>query len=436
MLKRSFALALALLMALAIVGCGPSEPATPTPTPPQETPDDAGTAPREPVELTFYFPTQVGGALALGMEELVNEFNAQSDYITVTPVYTGSYKQTAQKAMTDIGAGQGPNVVLSGMLDIVDYYNIDAVKDITSLIEAEGADWRSDFIEGFWGNFNMADGGVYGLPFQHSVCVLFYNNDMLQAAGIEKAPSNWEEMLSAVTTLHAHNNKVVPLEFPADVWVLENIALSNSSSLIASASETTLEAAGVVASLDYLAQLVKAGAMVNANYAEGGEDFVAESTAMTINTTGNLGFIAADATFDWGVTTVPINTTPGLSYGGGGMIMMDGQSEAEEAASWEFMKYMTSPEISAKWMTISGYFAVRKSCEDLQIAQDYYAANPQLAQAKELLQYTTAQWFTDSYWDVYAEMTNAMDKTLISGDVSAADALAAAQAAATAILAK
>ena len=107
--------------------------------------------------------------------------------------------------------------------------------------------------------------------------------------------------------------------------------------------------------------------------------------------------------------------------------MTSGQSESRKAASWEFMKYMTSPEVSAKWMAVSGYFAVRKSAADLQITKDYYAENPQLEVADRLLQYASAQWSTKNYWDVYASMQTALDSVLIDGSVSAADALAQAQ---------
>ena len=155
---------------------------------------------------------------------------------------------------------------------------------------------------------------------------------------------------------------------------------------------------------------------------------------MMLNTTGNLGFAASGADFNWDVAMVPVNTTPGFSYGGGGLVMTADQSEAEKAASWEFMKYMTSPEVSAKWMTVSGYFTVRKSAEELPAVQDYYAENPQLQHAAELLQYTSAQWSTDHYWDVYACMQTALDSVLIDGSVSAEEALSKAQADSMAVL--
>lgn len=438
MRKRILATTMALMMA-AFTGCGTSSTADAGNTSgdtatagnaeeaevKQNEDETVGSSEGTVTDLWFYYPTQVGGDLAIGMEEIVAEFNAAHPDINVTAVYTGSYKQTAQKAMSDLAAGNGPSVILSGMLDIVDYYDVGELEDITPYIEAEGTEWSSDFVEGFWGNFVMDDGKTYGLPFQHSVCVLYYNKDILDAANVA-VPTNWEEIVAAEKTLHEYDSSIIPIEFPSDVWVLEALTLSNSGKLANSDVETNFGSTEAIESLDLLANLVKGGGMIR-SYAEAGEDFVAESCAMMLNTTGNLGFAAANATFNWDVAMVPVNTSPAFSYGGGGLVMTADQTEEEKAASWEFMKYMTSPEVSAKWMTISGYFTVRKSAEELEIAQNYYAENPQLKNAAELLQYTEAQWSTDNYWDVYACMQTALDSVLIDGTVSASDALTQAQ---------
>lgn len=422
MLKRSLALILLLVMALTLAaGCaGPSEARE------AQAPED------QKVNLWFYYPTQVGGDLSNGMEKIVADFNDSHPEINVTAVYTGSYKQTAQKAMSDLAAGNGPNVILSGMLDILDYYNVNALEKMEPYLQQEGAEWSSDFVDGFWENFVMADGAVYGLPFQHSVCVLYYNQDMLEAAGV-KAPENWQETLEAVSALQAFDSSVIPMEFPSDVWVLEALTLSNSGSLIESDTKTAFDSEPVVESLDLMSRLIQGGGMIN-SYAAAAEDFIAESCAMMLNTTGNLGFVSSDAQFNWDVAMVPVNTAPKLSYGGGGLVMTADQTEEEKAASWEFMKYMTSPEVSARWMTISGYFTVRKSADELPITKEYYAERPQLQKAAKLLEYTAAQWTTKRYWDVYGYMQTALDAVLIDGKTSARDALTTAQNEAKAIL--
>lgn len=425
MIKRKLAMILASAMLLGLAGCSNGSGSKAT----------VSTGSNAPVvNLSFYYPTQVGGDLANGMENIVSGFNKTHSKIHVTPVYTGSYKQTAQKAMTDLAAGKGPNVILSGMLDIVDYYNVGKAEDLTPLIEQEGKAWKSDFVDGFWGNFVMHDGKTYGIPFQHSVCVLYYNKDMLKAAGAA-VPTSWDGILKASAALKAHNSKTVTIEFPSDVWVLEALTLSDSGSLVKNSTQTSFDSQPAVDSLDLLSKLVKSGGMIN-SYASAAEDFVAGSSAMMLNTTGNLGFTAKDATFNWDVGMVPVKTNPGFSYGGGGLIMTAHQTAAQKAASWEFMTYMTSPKISAQWMTVSGYFAVRKSANTLQTAKNYYNSHPQLKHAADLLKYSKAQWTTAHYWDVYACMQTALDSVLIKGSTSPSAALTKAQTDSMTILKK
>lgn len=399
----------------------------------------AGTdAPSTPVELTFYYPTQTAGALAAGMEKIVSEFNTSHAGVKVTPVFTGSYKATAEKAMTSIQANNAPNVVLSGMLDIVNYVDVDAVEDITPYLEKEGSAFVNDFVDGFWGNFRF-NGALVGVPFQHSTPVLYYNKKMLAAAGLnaENPPTTWEGMIEAVRAVKTANGKVIPLEFPADVWILEAITYSSSGTLVKNTTTPTFDSAEAVAALDFLSTLthVEKSVMIR-NWGDAAEDFIAESCAMMFNTTGNLGAVSTGASFDWNVATLPVKTSPSFSYGGGGMIMLKGQSEEEREASWEFIKYMTSPEVSAQWAIISGYYPVRKSSGSLPAMQEYYAKNPQVKQAADMLQYATAQWFTDNYWDVYACMQTALDEVLIAGGTSAKDALSAAQKNALSALSK
>ena len=43
-----------------------------------------------PLELTMYFPVNVGGTAAATIERFTGDFNAQNTDVRVTPVYTGN----------------------------------------------------------------------------------------------------------------------------------------------------------------------------------------------------------------------------------------------------------------------------------------------------------------------------------------------------------
>jgi multiple sugar transport system substrate-binding protein len=58
----------------------------------------------------------------------------------------------------------------------------------------------SQFYPGYLEAFTGTDGSVYGLPKDASTLALFYNPDMLEAAGVEP-PTNWEELSAAAEAL-------------------------------------------------------------------------------------------------------------------------------------------------------------------------------------------------------------------------------------------
>jgi len=115
---------------------------------------------------------------------------------------------------------------------------------------------------------------------------------------------------------------------------------------------------------------------------------MAESVAMMTNTSGSMSSIANTATFNWDIAGMPAGDGKDSAavIGGGGLhILSAGHSDEEINASWEFVKYMTSPEISARWMKTSGYFAVRYSAYEQPILTELFAEKPQYASTVNFL---------------------------------------------------
>jgi len=52
------------------------------------------------IELTFFYPVQVGGPLTKLIEKICADFTAENPNIVVKPVYTGNYDDTVVKIQT------------------------------------------------------------------------------------------------------------------------------------------------------------------------------------------------------------------------------------------------------------------------------------------------------------------------------------------------
>ena len=87
------------------------------------------------------------------------------------------------------------------------------------------------------------------------------------------------------------------------------------------------------------------------------------------------------------------------------------------------MKYLTSPELTARWSRQSGYFAVRKSAFELPEMIAYFEQFPQAGQAADLLQYTNAQWVLYRYAEVSQITAEIFEEVLVLGSKSPAEGM-------------
>lgn len=89
------------------------------------------------------------------------------------------------------------------------------VIDITSYLDAD-EEWKSSFSGGTLDTLTY-DGGIYAVPTQKSLCVMFYNKQIFEENGVA-VPSTFDEFLTVCETLKA--NGVTPMALcGTDAWI-------------------------------------------------------------------------------------------------------------------------------------------------------------------------------------------------------------------------
>ena len=390
----------------------------------------ASLASAAPIEIRFLFPVQTAGALAVAMEDIVDEFNQANPDIKVNAIFTGDYGATNDRIRTTTLAGNPPHVALTEMVQAVALDELNAVVDLTSYIEAEGPGFYDDFIDGFWRGFQL-EGKILGLPFQHSIPLAYYNLDALAEAGLDpdNPPTTWDETKKAAEALLAADPNRLPIVSPGDAWVLQGLVESNSGSYVKDLETPSFDDPKVIEALQFFYDMVHTWKLLEIRgYGEASEDFLAGDAAIMYNSTGSMAFVRDNAYFDWSVGPLPRNTVHSFPYGGGGLYLFKGHSPEEEAAAWRFMKYLTSPEITARWSRTSGYFAVRKSAYELPEMQAYFQQFPQAKQASDLLRYTNRQWILRRYGEASQLVGTVFEAVLVLGEKTPAEGMEELQA--------
>lgn len=376
-------------------------------------------------EIRFLFPVQTAGPLANEMDSIVEGFNEMHDDITVNAIFTGDYASTTDRIRTSVMGGNPPHVALTDIPQPLPLREIDAIVDLTPYIEAEGDSYYEDFVDGFKRNFEI-DGQILGLPFQHSVPLMYYNKDMFAEAGLDpdSPPTTWDEIIEIGEIFQAEMPDVIPMATPGGNWILQGFVEGNGGQYSTDFRTPTFTDDPVVEAMAFVADLIHdSGIMRIRGWGESSEDFLAQDIAMIYNSTGSMGFIRENATFEWGVAPMPRNRADySYPYGGGGLFLLKGHEPEVEEAAWRFMQYLTSPEITARWAR-SGYFPVRESAMDLPEMQEYFADFPQAAQATELLEHTNAQWVMERFSEVGTLVEDTLEEIHVLGSMSAQEGM-------------
>ena len=393
----------------------------------------------EPLELTMYFPVNVGGAVAQLIDDMTAEFNKENPDIQVQAVYTGNYDDTVTAIQTAIQGGNAPDLFVSLATQ---RFTMDSTKmamrlDDIIAADPEGQAFVDDFIDGFMLDSYVEDGAIISIPFQRSTMVLFYNKDAFKEVGLdpEQPPKNWEELVDYAQKLT--NDKrygvAIALNSGSAQWAFTGFSLQNCTNgvglMSADGKEIYFNTPENVEALQLWLDLQNkyhcmAPGIVQ--WTDMPTQFLAGEVAMIYHTTGNLTNIKNNANFDFGVAFLPAGRQWGAPTGGGNFYITNGISEERQQAAWKYIKWMCSTERAAQWSIDTGYVATRESCYETPALKEYYASFPQALVAYEQLPYAQPELTTYSAAEMW-RILNDNIQAAVTGEMTAEEALAAAQ---------
>jgi sn-glycerol 3-phosphate transport system substrate-binding protein len=281
---------------------------------------------------------------------------------------------------------------------------------------------------------------VYGIPFQRSTIVMYYNKDAFKEAGLDPnhAPANWQEMVDM-------GKKLVKKDAGGNVsrwgvmipstgypyWMFGALAMENGQVLMnADGNVTHFDDPAVVGALQYWVDLSKKDKVMPEGTVEWGtlrENFLQGKTAMMWHSTGNLTAVKDNAKFDFGVAMLPASKRRGTPTGGGNFYIFKKSTPEERKAALTFIRWMTDPERTAQWSIATGYIGTRPDAYQTKLLKDYVASFAPAAVARDQLEFATAELSTYQTGRVRKLLDDAIQAALTGGKTPKA-ALTEAQA--------
>jgi multiple sugar transport system substrate-binding protein len=117
-----------------------------------------------------------------GLQSAVDAFNAANPDVCVTMTIVPGSETDIAKLLTSIRGGVGPDVYLVDRFTVAQRAN----EGVVSELPAEAADLADQYLPFAWAETQF-QGKTYALPFDTDVRALFYNKDLIEAAGQDPA---------------------------------------------------------------------------------------------------------------------------------------------------------------------------------------------------------------------------------------------------------
>ncbi|HET9747666.1 MAG TPA: ABC transporter substrate-binding protein [Casimicrobiaceae bacterium] len=392
-----------------------------------------------PVEVPFFYPVAVGGPITKIIDGLAADFEKDNPGIKLKPIYSGSYQESIAKALTAVKSGDPPVTSILLSTDMFTLIDEDAIVPFDELIKtADDKKWLASFYPAFMEN-SQTGGKTWGIPFQRSTVVLYYNKEAFKDAGLDpnKAPATWTEMrefAQKLTKRDASGNvtqwgvQIPSSGFP--YWLFQGLAIENGVNLMNQAgTEVYYDKPEVVGALQYWLDLVNKYKVHPPGIVEWGttpKDFFERKVAMMWTTTGNLTNVKNNAKFDFGVAMLPAEKRRGSPTGGGNFYIFKKSTPAQREAAFKFIKWITTPERAAQWGIDTGYVAVRADAWETPVMKQYVAGFPAAAVARDQLPFAKAELSTHDNQRVTKALNDALQAAL-TGTKPADQALKDAQ---------
>jgi sn-glycerol 3-phosphate transport system substrate-binding protein len=393
-------------------------------------------------ELTMYYPVAVGGPLTQVVDGIVADFMKENPDITVNAIYAGNYNDARIKALAALQSGQPAQLSVMFSIDIYELIEQDAIVAFDDIVTSdEDKAWLNSFYPSLMEN-GRTGGKTWGIPFQRSTIVMYYNKDAFRAAGLDpdKAPATWEELVSAGKKLTKSDGSQWGVMIPSTgypYWMFGALAMQNDQVLMNGAGDTTyFDAPATVGALEFWKDLGSKHKVMPEGAIEWGtlrQNFLEGKTAIMWHSTGNLTTVKDNASFDFGVAMLPASKRRGTPTGGGNFYIFKKTSPEERVAAMKLIKFMTDPRRSAEWSMKTGYMGVSQAAYDTQELQEYVKGFPYAAVARDQLEFATAELSTYQTGRVRKALDDAIQAAL-TGSATPAAALGEAQATADRLL--
>jgi multiple sugar transport system substrate-binding protein len=319
------------------------------------------------VEINYWNPfTGPDGPF---MQKIVDNFNASGQNIKVNnntnQAIGGQYDTQLDTAQA---SGQLPNVAIINEDAVATRAFRNTLRPIDNFVEQAGIQ-GSDFPKVAWDTGAVA-GKRYGVPLSFVVMTMYYNQDLLNAAGINKVPTNKEEFEAAAQamTKDGKNGFLLTTSFPVQQIFQQLLHQYGGTEFSADGTKATWNSDAGVKALTWMKEASDKYGQPNLEVDAELNAFKAGNVGMIWNGIWQIPNVTGDAVSFKGMAGPPpqIGDQPATWAGGPFLTMpvQPSEDQCKDTASIIFIKYVLDNSLEwAKAGNVPALNSVRNSAE-------------------------------------------------------------------------
>ncbi len=354
---------------------------------------------QSPVEITFvHIYTDDRDVRRTTIQDIADAFMAEHpDVVVNIQSTTDDYGQVFEGALLAANQGNAPDIIQAE--DVLTQVAIDsqAFVKIGDYATPEELATIPDIIEPMRNYYDL-DNEIWGLPWNASNPVMYYNPDMFTAAGLDPntPPHTFAEITAACDAIMAAHIDGLGacINWPVNSWLPEQwlsmqnaLFVNNDNGRSGRATKAEIDTPEMMKIVSWWKDLADKGYFTYSGnpdaYTSEGLLFISKQTAIHLSSSAGISNMYAFAPSLGGFTPLiaPFpqpdeDSTNGMTPGGAALWVMAGHPDAETQAAVDFVFFLTNSENMAAWHKASGYFPIRQSSIDSLTAEGWFDANP------------------------------------------------------------
>ncbi|MCY0878605.1 MAG: extracellular solute-binding protein [Firmicutes bacterium] len=384
-------------------------------------------SPRKVVHIT-YWAGHSSGALYAAVVAEVRQFNKTHPAIHVTFRPIGA----SHHGLAAFEAGQAPNVGMLSQWVVPELIQAGALVKLNSWISGPDgltkAQIANDYYPVVWNDMKEPNGAQYLMPLEKkSLLVIYYNESLFKKAGITSPPKTWAQVGQDAAKITALGPQYHGIAWTPSLRQYFDMVTSEGGTVFATKTHRTRYALVNRPAEQVLAMLrewIQKGWMIRTTGYQYQLDFGTGDVGMLIDASAGYTYdkSSVGGKFVMGGVSAPSGAS-GHSYqyiNGASLAMFNVGTRAQKAASWTFIKYLSSPQTNVYWDEHTNYLPLGPA--EYRLMLPFYRTHPAEAASFSNPAYWWYKPRNPNFEASKAAMETPFDKAL-NGQISVASAV-------------